>query len=60
MSLNITEKGKSQSTLPESRVLWNPWFITMIIVSEYKLIYKENQDIFSKNRVRPPSVPMLW
>ncbi len=29
MSSNITEKGKFQSTLPESRVLWNPWFITI-------------------------------
>ncbi len=41
MSKDITEKGKFQSTLPASRVLWNLWYKTMIIVADYELEYKE-------------------
>ena len=59
MTKDITEKGKFQSTLLASRVLWNPWYKTMIIVADYELEYKEELGVFGKALVRPPDLPLL-
>jgi hypothetical protein len=38
------------SSLAGQTYLWNPWFKTVVIVSDYELEYNEKKQIFSKEQ----------